>query len=515
MQLLVQFDIKDPADFLFRVVDPEGITMRDVVETALRQVVGSRPIDDVLTDKKEEVQIETQRLIQSLLDLYEAGINIREVKLQAVNPPAQVSDAFDDVVKAKEDKETTINLADAYEEKVLPTARGEAAEKVEAAEADKSERVNLATGKAESFKAILSEYKKAPDITRQRLYLDAMEEILPNVEKFIVDPGTTHRGRDGRRRVEHTAGPDRRAAVGRPMKLIATLILITVLAAAIVGPQALFVVDETQVAVVTRFGEPIRSLKQPGLYVKTPFIERVQYLDKRLLLFDAPPRLAAHEGQEAAGDRRIRPGAHREPTEVRGDAQDGIPRGLSGDRHRRVRAPPGDWPRRPVRDHPDEPRAGHEPCAGCRRAQAAGLRHPDRGRANEASRLPPGRSRIASTGGCRPSGNESPTGNAPPAPRQDLEKRASVDRQAVVIRSEAQRDADIIRGCGVAEAINIFADALAQDPEFYTFQRSLEDLQGTPRRKHHVRRLALGLGGCIRRHQEERRHFGGIPVRQR
>ena len=190
VKLLVQFDIKDPVDFLFRVVDPEGITMRDVAETALRQVVGSRPIDDVLTDKKEEIQIETQRLIQSLLDIYQAGINIREVKLQAVNPPDQVRDAFDDVVRAKENKETIINLADAYEEKVLPTAQGEAARLVESAEATRSERINLATGQAERFKAILTEYSKSPDVTRQRLYLDAMEEILPDVNKFIVNPGT-------------------------------------------------------------------------------------------------------------------------------------------------------------------------------------------------------------------------------------------------------------------------------------------------------------------------------------
>tara|TARA_Y100000590_G_scaffold295137_1_gene332665 strand:- start:7989 stop:8999 length:1011 start_codon:yes stop_codon:yes gene_type:complete len=190
VRLLVQFDIKDPVNFLFQAVDPAGITMRDVAETSLRQVVGSRAIDDVLTDKKEDVQAETKDLIQNLLDNYKAGINIREVKLQGVNPPSQVQDAFDDVVRAKEDKEKIINLADAYEESVLPTARGEAAKLIEIAEADKTERINLATGQAERFKAILSEYLKAPDITRQRLYLDAMEDILPNVTKYIVDPGT-------------------------------------------------------------------------------------------------------------------------------------------------------------------------------------------------------------------------------------------------------------------------------------------------------------------------------------
>ena len=190
VQLLVQYDIKDTAEFLFNVVDPDGITMRDVAETSLRQVVGARNIDDVLTTGKEEVQSSTRIQLQSLLDTYQAGINIIQVQLQNVNPPTQVQDAFDDVVRAKEDKERIINLADAYEEEILPTARGEAARSIENAEAFKAQRVNLAKGQAERFIAILSEYRKAPNVTRQRLYLEAMEKILPGVTKFIVDPGT-------------------------------------------------------------------------------------------------------------------------------------------------------------------------------------------------------------------------------------------------------------------------------------------------------------------------------------
>jgi membrane protease subunit HflK len=190
VQLLVQYDIKDSADFIFNVVDPDGVTMRDVAETSLRQVVGARNIDDVLTTEKEVVQSDTRDLLQGLLNDYGAGINILQVQLQNVNPPTQVQDAFDDVVRAKEDKERTINLADAYEEEILPTARGEAARSIENAEAFKAQRVNLAKGQAERFTAILSEYRKAPDITRQRLYLEAMEKILPGVTKFIVDPGT-------------------------------------------------------------------------------------------------------------------------------------------------------------------------------------------------------------------------------------------------------------------------------------------------------------------------------------
>ncbi len=124
VQLLVQYDIKDPRDFLFKVVDPAGATMKDAAETALRQVVGSRAIDDVLTIEKEEVQAETKALLQNLLDTYETGIRIAEVKLQNVNPPAQVQDAFDDVVRAREDKEKIIKLISKFIPDANPILHG-------------------------------------------------------------------------------------------------------------------------------------------------------------------------------------------------------------------------------------------------------------------------------------------------------------------------------------------------------------------------------------------------------
>lgn len=186
VQLLVQYDIKNIEAFLFDVVDPDGITIKDVAETALRQIVGSRPIDDILTDKKEDVQAETKLLLQRLLDSYGTGINVREVKLLAVFAPEQVRDAFDDVVRAKEDKARIINLADAYKEDILPRARGEAARVLQEAEGYKQERIAKATGEANRFLAVLTEFKKSEEVTRQRLYLEAMEEILPEVTKFIV-----------------------------------------------------------------------------------------------------------------------------------------------------------------------------------------------------------------------------------------------------------------------------------------------------------------------------------------
>ena len=190
VQLLVQFNIKrDELDkFLFRVVDPAGQTIKDATESALREVVGRRTIDDVLTVEKGQIQDEIKALLQQLLDNYETGIRVREVKLLNVRPPAQVQDAFDDVVRAKEDKARIINLAEAYREDVIPKARGEAARMLEEARAFKAQRIAQATGQAQRFLTILEEYKKAPDVTRQRLYLEAMEEVLPGITKFIVDP---------------------------------------------------------------------------------------------------------------------------------------------------------------------------------------------------------------------------------------------------------------------------------------------------------------------------------------
>ena len=187
VQLLVQYNIKSSQDFLFKAVDPAGLTIKDAAETSLRQVVGQRAIDDVLTVEKEAVQEDTRLKLQELLDLYQTGIRVTEVKLLNVRPPDQVQDAFDDVVRAREDKDRIINLADAYREAQLPLARGDAARLTEAAQAFRETRVAQATGQAERFLAVLQEYRKAPDVTRQRLYLEAMEEILPGVTKFIVD----------------------------------------------------------------------------------------------------------------------------------------------------------------------------------------------------------------------------------------------------------------------------------------------------------------------------------------
>ena len=188
-QLLVQFDIKDLKKFLYKAIDPGEKTMMDVAETALRQVVGSKPIDDVLTTEKEAVQSETKILMQSLLDNYDTGIRVREVKLQNVQPPAQVQDAFDDVVRAREDKAKIINLADAYREDILPKARGYAAKVIQDAKAYEAVRIAESQGEADKFNSILKEYNLQKETTESRLYLETIERVLPKLKQIIIgDP---------------------------------------------------------------------------------------------------------------------------------------------------------------------------------------------------------------------------------------------------------------------------------------------------------------------------------------
>ena len=198
VQAVIQYKISNLSDFLFNVDDPgdadrgipagqpDGRTLRDIAESALRQVVGSRNIDDVLTTEKEQVQTEVLLIMRQLAQEYETGIDVLQVLLQNVNPPLEVQSAFEDVVRAREDKERLINLAEAYQASEIPKAIGEAAKVTEAAEGFKTGRIARAQGEADGFEAILEGYLLSPDVTRQRLYLEAMEEVLPGITKFIL-----------------------------------------------------------------------------------------------------------------------------------------------------------------------------------------------------------------------------------------------------------------------------------------------------------------------------------------
>ncbi|MHC4482891.1 MAG: FtsH protease activity modulator HflK [Planctomycetota bacterium] len=189
-QIIVQYQVNDVEKFLFNVKDleKERGALMDAAEVALRQVVGKRPIDDVLIAEKTQVDIDIRELLQKIIDGYEAGVRITAVKLQTVQPPKEVEKAFRDVVSAKEDKDRFIKEADGYREDILPKARGEAQKMIEQAMAYKAERVERAEGDKDRFLAVLREYEKAKDVTRKRLYLETMEQILPGIRKFVIDP---------------------------------------------------------------------------------------------------------------------------------------------------------------------------------------------------------------------------------------------------------------------------------------------------------------------------------------
>ena len=189
-QIIVQYQVRDPEKFLFNVRGlerPQG-ALTDAAEVALRQVVGQRPIDDVLIYEKLQVEIDIRELLQRIIDNYSSGIKVIEVKLQTVRPPKEVAAAFSDVVSAKEDKDRLIKEAEGYREDILPKARGKAEAIIRAAEAYKAERVKRAQGDADRFLTVLKEYRNAKDVTRKRLYLETMERILPGIRKFVIDP---------------------------------------------------------------------------------------------------------------------------------------------------------------------------------------------------------------------------------------------------------------------------------------------------------------------------------------
>lgn len=190
LQFIVQYKIKDEpdgaTDFLFNIRDPEE-TVRAAAEAAMREVVGSNKIDDALTEGKDRIQDGAQKRLQEILDDYDAGIQVVTVKLQDVDPPDQVSDAFKDVISAQQDRERLINEASGYANDVVPKARGQAAQSINEAQGYKAAKVQDATGQAQRFIALHEEYEKAKDVTRERLYLETMEEVLARTNKILLD----------------------------------------------------------------------------------------------------------------------------------------------------------------------------------------------------------------------------------------------------------------------------------------------------------------------------------------
>jgi membrane protease subunit HflK len=162
--------------------------LRDATEVALRSVIGRTTIDDAMTVGRVKIQESALDFLQQLLDTYHSGLTVTELKLQVVDPPEQVKDAFHEVVRAREDRERLINEAMGYQEDVIPKARGEAEQMVRAAEAYKAQRLIRAEGDAAKFVSVLKEYERAKEVTEQRLYLETLQRVLPKAQKIIISP---------------------------------------------------------------------------------------------------------------------------------------------------------------------------------------------------------------------------------------------------------------------------------------------------------------------------------------
>jgi membrane protease subunit HflK len=188
VQFSVFWVIGNAPDFLFNVQQPDG-TIKAVAESAMREVIGRNNIQPILTGARAQIENSVQELIQKTLDEYKSGVRITQVQLQKVDPPQQVIDAFRDVQAARADFERLQNEAQTYANRVIPDARGRAAQILQVAEGYKEQAVAEAKGQSARFQKVYDEYKKAPDVTRQRLYLETMERILGGSEKLVYDGG--------------------------------------------------------------------------------------------------------------------------------------------------------------------------------------------------------------------------------------------------------------------------------------------------------------------------------------
>ncbi len=182
----VQYDVKDASNFIFNLRDPDE-TLSAAAESAIREVLGKNKMDFVITEGRESIAQSTQILLQTVLDSYQSGINVQTVNILEAQPPEQVQDAFSDAIRAREDEQRYINEAEAYRNEIIPLARGKAKQIIEEAKAYQVKLIKSAEGEALRFTKLYEEYQKAPEVTRERLYLESVESVLGSSTKVMID----------------------------------------------------------------------------------------------------------------------------------------------------------------------------------------------------------------------------------------------------------------------------------------------------------------------------------------
>ncbi len=185
VEWIVQYRITEPEDYLFEVRDPAQ-TLRDVSESVMREVVGDRTVDEIITIGREDIEVTVLNRIRELAKHYRLGLSINQVQLKNVNPPEPVQSSFNEVNRAQQDRENVINLANGEYNKAVPRARGEADQQIRAAEGYRFKRINEAEGDVAAFSAVLEQYVKAPEVTRTRIYLETLGDVLPQAKQQII-----------------------------------------------------------------------------------------------------------------------------------------------------------------------------------------------------------------------------------------------------------------------------------------------------------------------------------------
>ena len=191
VEWVIQYRIENPSQYLFNVRNADD-TLRDASESVMREVVGDRTVDEVITFGRQDIESEAKQKLSDLAKKFEMGISIDQVQLKNVNPPQKVQSSFNEVNQAQQDREKTINVSLGEANKVVPKASGEAEQKISEAEGYALQRVNEAEGDAAKFNALFTEYQKAPEVTKRRLYLETMQKVMPQLgKKIIIDEGAT------------------------------------------------------------------------------------------------------------------------------------------------------------------------------------------------------------------------------------------------------------------------------------------------------------------------------------
>ena len=268
--------------FLFEVREPKA-TLRHVSESVMREVVGDRTVDEVLTIGRQEIEAEALDKMQVLATKYEMGVSIDQVQLKNINPPGPVQESFNEVNQAQQEKEKLINEARRDYNKVIPLAEGEKDQRIREADGYRLKRINEAEGDVARFSALLGEYEKAPEVTMRRIYLETMETVVPNIRsKIIVDEES-----QGILPLPQFETKPRRAAMNAALRLLA-LVVVALSITALSG--AVYTVNETQQMIITQFGKPVgEPITSAGLKIKIPFIQELNPIDKRVLEWDGSP----------------------------------------------------------------------------------------------------------------------------------------------------------------------------------------------------------------------------------